>query len=180
MILPKTGKEARAIGAQRYFTGAPCKRGHVSERYSNYGHCVQCDNERVKPKEQRAKAIKSYYESNKDKCMAATKKWKKSVGIGYEYTKKYRAKNPFTMHFFNAKRYAAKLQRTPSWLNAGHWLEIECVYKYCSALRQIGLKYEVDHIVPLQGQLVSGLHAPWNLQLLTQSENASKGNRVWQ
>ncbi len=178
MMLPKTGKEARAIGALRYFTGVACKRGHFSERYSDGGHCVQCDKERVKPKEQRATATKNYYERHKEKCMTATKAWKAKSGMAYEYTKRARKKNPGLTQFANAKRHAAKMKRTPGWLNSGHWFEIECVYKYCSALRGIGLKYEVDHIIPLQGKSVSGLHAPWNLQILTESENASKGNRL--
>jgi hypothetical protein len=178
-MLPKTGKEARAMGVPRYFTGVACKRDHLSERYSNGGQCVLCDNKRIKPKDQRKKSIKFYYENNKEKCALANQKWIKSSGMAYEYTKRSRAKNPAAMHFFNSKRHAAKLQRTPSWLNSGHWFEIECVYKYCSALRRVGLNYEVDHIVPLQGKLVSGLHAPWNFQLLTESENASKGNQVW-
>jgi hypothetical protein len=76
------------------------------------------------------------------------------------------------------KRKIAKLQRTPFWLNAGQEFEMECIYKYCAALRSMGFDYEVDHIVPLQGKTVSGLHAPWNLQILTASENASKGNRI--
>ena len=75
-------------------------------------------------------------------------------------------------------RKANKLQRTPSWLNAGHWLEIECIYKYCSSLRRIGLNYEVDHIVPLQSKVVSGMHVPWNLQVITGAENSAKGNRI--
>jgi hypothetical protein len=75
------------------------------------------------------------------------------------------------------KRKVAKLQRTPFWLNDGQLFEMECIYKYCAALRLIGFDYEVDHIVPLQGRSVSGLHAPWNMQILTASENASKGNR---
>jgi 5-methylcytosine-specific restriction endonuclease McrA len=76
------------------------------------------------------------------------------------------------------KRKVAKLQRTPFWLNAGQEFEMECIYKYCASLRSMGFDYEVDHIVPLQGKIVSGLHAPWNLQILTASENASKGNRI--
>lgn len=177
MMLPKTGKEARQLGLPRYFTGVECKRGHLSERYSNGGQCVACDNLREKPEEQRKKATKKYYESNKEKCMSATNKWRKNSGMGYEYTKRSRIKNPGVMQFANAKRHAAKMKRTPSWLNAGHWLEMESVYKYCSALRSIGLDYEVDHVVPMQGQSVSGLHVPWNLQLMTASENSAKGNR---
>jgi 5-methylcytosine-specific restriction endonuclease McrA len=38
-------------------------------------------------------------------------------------------------------------------------------------------KLEVDHIVPLQGAAVSGFHAPWNMQLLTERENIQKGNK---
>ena len=179
-MTPKTGKEARALGIPRYFTGLVCKRGHLSERYSRTGHCVECDNQRIRPEGQRQKASKRYYETNKEKCANASKAWKTKSGMAYEYTKRSRAKNPSLMQFLNAKRHAAKMKRTPAWLNAGHLFEMESVYKYCSALRNVGLDYEVDHIVPMQGQLVSGLHAPWNLQILTGKENSSKGNRIWQ
>jgi hypothetical protein len=179
MMLPITAKEAKELGVPRFFTGRPCKRGHVAERYTNSGHCIACDNERVRPVGQRQKITKKYYEAHKQKCHAAVDKWKKKVGLSYEYTKRSRAKNPLLMHFANAKRHAAKMQRTPAWLNPAQWFEIECVYRYCAALRKIGLDYEVDHVVPLQGNDVSGLHVPWNLQVLTASENASKGNRTW-
>jgi 5-methylcytosine-specific restriction endonuclease McrA len=54
---------------------------------------------------------------------------------------------------------------------------MESVYNYCAALRNVGLDYHVDHIVPLRGDNVSGLHVPWNLQVITGAENMSKGNR---
>ena len=40
--LPRTRAEARALGLPRYFTGKPCKRGHVAERYVSVSQCVEC------------------------------------------------------------------------------------------------------------------------------------------
>jgi len=70
----------------------------------------------------------------------------------------------------------AKADRMPNWLNSGELFEMECVYNYCSALRKVGFDYHVDHAVPLRGSSVSGLHVPWNLQVLPGRENMSKGN----
>jgi 5-methylcytosine-specific restriction endonuclease McrA len=176
-MLPKTGKEARQQGLPRYFTGLLCKRGHLSERYAVDGHCVECDNKRERQESQRKATTKRYYERNKEKCMAATNRWKKSSGMAYEYTKRSRAKNPALIYFSNAKRHASKIKRTPKWLSAVDWFEIQSIYKYCSALRSIGLDYHVDHIVPLQGEIVSGFHVPWNLQVIHAEQNLAKGNK---
>ena len=71
--------------------------------------------------------------------------------------------------FYENKRRASKLHRTPSWAN----MEI---IKLIYDERPSG--YPVDHIYPLQGDTVSGLHVENNLQYLTKSENSSKGNRL--
>jgi hypothetical protein len=65
------------------------------------------------------------------------------------------------------KRDLAKLQRVPLWANDA---AIKEIYVDCPPGMQ------VDHIIPLQGELVSGLHCEANLQYLTAAENASKGN----
>ena len=56
------------------------------------------------------------------------------------------------------------------------WLKIDDVLPFYAAAAKFGLT--VDHIVPLNGKTVSGLHVPWNLQLLTRAENTRKGNRL--
>jgi len=89
----------------------------------------------------------------------------------------YSRKNRAVINAAVARRKAAKLLRTPAWLDAVDLAEIEFTYMWCSALRECGLDYHVDHIVPLQGETVSGLHVPWNLQILTAKENVSKRNR---
>lgn len=78
----------------------------------------------------------------------------------------------------SAKRRASKLKATPQWLDSKQLHEMKLLYLFVAERRRItGLDLEVDHIVPLQGETVCGLHVPWNLQVLTASENASKGNR---
>lgn len=63
---------------------------------------------------------------------------------------------------------ALKLDRTPSWSQS---TKIKEFYDKCPE------GYHVDHIVPLQGKLVSGLHVIENLQYLTAKENLSKQNK---
>ena len=78
----------------------------------------------------------------------------------------------------NAVHRASKLQRTPPWLNAEHRADIRRIYRAAADLTATtGECYHVDHIVPLRGERVSGLHVPWNLQVLIASENLAKSNK---
>lgn len=95
-----------------------------------------------------------------------------------EYNKLYALKYPEKRAFNEAKRRAYKFQATPKWLNTSHYNEIEEIYSLCTELSWLsegGL--EVDHIVPLKGKHVSGLHVPWNLQIIPAIENRRKSNR---
>jgi 5-methylcytosine-specific restriction endonuclease McrA len=70
-----------------------------------------------------------------------------------------------------------KDQRMPAWLNEDQIDQIRCIYRIAAiTTKVIGRQFEVDHIVPLSGKRVSGMHVPWNLQILTEKNNVRKGN----
>lgn len=92
----------------------------------------------------------------------------------------YKKNNRGIYNSAEAKRHAAKLERTPKWLTEEHLLQIEEFYVLAKELQWLSDPtdpLQVDHIVPLQGDDVSGLHVPWNLQILPRSLNCSKGNK---
>jgi hypothetical protein len=76
-------------------------------------------------------------------------------------------------------RKHAKKQRTPPWLTREQKKEMQFMYLFAQSIKGLhGLSYHVDHIHPLQGENFSGLHVPWNLQILSASENCSKRNSL--
>jgi hypothetical protein len=79
------------------------------------------------------------------------------------------------VRFHEANRRAAQLQRTPP------WADMEAIRAVYARAREIsvatGVEHHVDHEIPLQGRLVSGLHVPNNLQVITGLENIKKRNR---
>jgi len=92
-----------------------------------------------------------------------------------EYAKEYRKNNPGKVNAKTAKRRAALLQRTPPGLTVEHWKQIESFYVEAARLtKETGIPHEVDHIEPLQGKEVSGLHVPWNLRVIPKSTNRRK------
>jgi len=187
-----TRQEAKAAGLIRYFTGKPCSAaGHVDERYTRNGECFGCSKLKSndwnkKNPEKKKQYRKEYFQKNAQREYDMRKKWMDAHPEKAEELKVRKnkatvvwAKNNSEKHNASqAKRRASKIQRTPPWLNPAHFFEIECIYKYCAALRSSNLDYHVDHIFPLQGDSVSGLHVPWNLQVIPAFENLSKNNRV--
>lgn len=146
-----------------------CKRNHKYEE-SIENTCRECSkiNERKyyeRNKELVKKRAKIYALNNKEKNKESKKKW--------------RLNNKGRMNFLLAKSRAAKLQRTPKWLNKFQLTQISIIYLFARTLTEAtGTKYAVDHIIPLRGKNMSGLHVPWNLQLMSKSENSRKSNKI--
>jgi len=90
----------------------------------------------------------------------------------------YKQNNVGKVNADTAKRRTAKMQRTPAWLTPDDLWMIEQAYEI-AALRTkvLGVQFHVDHVLPLQGQYVSGLHVPTNLQVIPWRDNVAKANK---
>lgn len=113
--------------------------------------------------------------SRYDSLQTACKDCKKDLNKTYKA--KNRDKLRANKNARKAKRRAKKLERTPSWLSKSQKEETKLLYRRAS-FKCWKAEMQVDHIVPLQGKTVSGLHVPWNLQLLTKEENLRKFNKL--
>lgn len=186
-----TRSEAKKQGITRYYTGKPCLHGHVSERATRNGECLGCAQVRLSSwreanPEKRAEHRRKHKQLHRDIENQQHKSWlnadpqrKEKYRIQKnEATKNWRKSNPEKGQK-NVQNYRArKIERMPKWLNDGHLFEMESIYKYCSALNSIGLNYHVDHIIPMRGETVSGMHVPWNLQVIPAIDNIRKNNRL--
>jgi ribosomal protein L17 len=98
---------------------------------------------------------REYHEEHKELLNARVVDWRRS--------------NKGAVNHYKAKRRALHRNATPSWANIE---EIKHVYATARALGMV-----VDHIIPLRGKTVSGLHVENNLQIISRIENARKYNK---
>lgn len=133
---------------------------------------------------------RAYYCKNKDKFIAYKRKHQEN---NKQYAKQYYLKNKEAIKLqikHNKKQNPARINasnklikfkksyRTPKWLSKAQIKEILNIYGLAAAMSQeTGKKHHVDHIVPLNGKNVSGLHVPWNLQILEAFKNLEKSNK---
>jgi 5-methylcytosine-specific restriction endonuclease McrA len=96
-----------------------------------------------------------------------------------EYRRQRIARKPGLEAAHAAKRRAALAMATPVWLTKDHVRQIELIYAERDRVtKETGVDHHVDHIIPLRGKGVTGLHVPWNLQVIPAIQNVKKGNRV--
>ena len=190
MEYPKTRKEAKEQGAKYYYTGEPCKHGHIALRKTK-GSCVECLKiEWEKGNETRSeyfkaynesdagkKAKKDYYERNKEAVIARSNA--RPLEERRNHREKYKKQNPDLYKALVSVRKRRHKNATPPWVTTEQKLAIRKLYLQAMELTRItGERYVVDHIIPLINSDVCGLHVPWNLRVITQEENLKKSNKL--
>lgn len=121
-----------------------------------------------------------YYKNNKEKVDDFNRRWAQNNPEKIREMSK-RSQRKRSLKGLNAanlaRRRSRKSNATPSWLSKEDYDGMASVYKLAKKFGDLfGLCYHVDHIVPLNGENVCGLHVPWNLQVLESSLNLSKSN----
>lgn len=170
---------------------------HAEWRRNNPGKAAAyCAKWREKFPEKNAASQANWYQRNRGKKLAADKarrlanlaEFLRRERESYRRHKPARAKrlqawaarNPERIVLYAALRRAALLNRTPGWLTDADFEQMRGMYAFAALLsRETGQPHHVDHELPLRGRLVSGLHVPANLRVITASENLSKSN-LWE
>jgi hypothetical protein len=153
-----------------------CPKGHdtfIVGRTSQ-GRCKQCHREHqiswaAANPEYVVSYDQHYYEENKEAILEKQKqRYEKNKKEILERLKKYRENHPEFIALIRLKNKENRALRIPKWADLDKINEFE---------RNKPDGMTTDHYIPLQGDLVSGLHVSWNLQYLTVSENTSKNNK---
>jgi hypothetical protein len=156
--------EAISLGLSHYNTGNPCKHGHIASRRVKDRVCMECDLTAKKARNVDLEAKREEYYKHRAKRLSQKRL--------------YRQANKGKINALNAKRKQHIKQRTPIWVTAEElWLVKEAYELAEKRTNMFGFKWHVDHIIPLQGKNVSGLHVIGNLQVITAVENIRKKNK---
>lgn len=148
--LDEYNKYKKSKDGLNYWCRACCNAEKKAYRESNKGSVSE--------------ANRVYYEKNRVHIRAKHKEWKEN--------------NPSLRASHKASYRASKLSASPSWLTEYHWHCIEAMYSIAKRLEELTQEvWHVDHIVPLQGRNVCGLHVPWNLRVVEASVNLTKSNK---
>lgn len=173
--------EAKAAGSTRYFTGQACPRGHVALRITRSGGCAECDKaynsawKKRNPKKH-ARINREWRAANLDAVRASERACaaRQPIEAKRKRSRQFAARHPERVYANTARQRAKRFSRVPAWAEHD---KIRTVYRQAAKLSSTGSQHHVDHVFPLQGKLVSGLHVHTNLRVLPGALNVRKANK---
>ena len=181
-------RDAQRLGLKRFFTGEPCSRGHIAQRQTSSGSCLVCHKDRMRTKgaAKAREAVREWRRRNPDfykrlyaasegeraRSRAKRKSAEQSRRDTAKWRERHPARNAEVIRDSNAVRRAC----VPPWADRE---AIKAIYQECRRItRETGIEHHVDHIIPVRGRRVCGLHVPENLRIITARENLRKSNRL--
>lgn len=185
-LVPTTKADALYVGAKYYFTFVSCQRGHFVGRYASSRNCVICARDLTHSKyllnpEADNKRVTEWRKRNLARSRASWQLWvsknlERKRATSRLYNKRWKDKLRPYQALVCTLRQKRMRNRTPQWVDLDEMLSF---YKEANRLtKDTGILHHVDHILPLVGKNFSGLNVPWNLQVITASENVQKYNKI--
>lgn len=187
VMLPESKKVAIDRGSTHFFTGKPCKRGHVAPRKTTGHQCVCCERDFWVEYRKRPEVRKRLHQHwQRPEVRQAAKDYNRRPEIRKrtrqrerEYNQEYGQRPGVRIRHreYQQRREAGKIKATPRWLTQDQLEQMRATYAEAQRLTDVtGIPHHVDHIIPLTHPDVQGLHVPWNLQVLPYDENIRKNN----
>jgi hypothetical protein len=184
-VKPKNAKEAKELGLKTYFTGVMCKRGGVAERRLN-GDCLcqKCldasrDIKAGWARENRTKT-KEWIANNLEKNRSYKTKWlERNREAQSKRIIDWKKRNKDKVLESTRKYQAGKRNAVPSWYGEIDQFVMQEASSLCD-LRKVftGIKWHIDHAIPLSSKTACGLHVASNLQVIPSSLNVRKINKM--
>ena len=167
-------EQAKLLGLNRYFTGKKCKNDNIAERKMNSQCCCnECIN-------QYNSYMREWNAKNRDLYMAIRKRgYAKNKEITLKRNSDWKKKNNNKINEINANRKALQNSSIPSWYGEFDDLIISEAYDLAKIREKAtGIRWEIDHMIPLKAKEACGLHCGANIQVIPKKLNASKRNKM--
>ena len=162
------------------------KNSRTKDGFQN--HCKPCKLDYQRSNPNRKVVMAKYREANKELCNARSvasqqkrrdyynakmREWSAANRDHLLERRRQWYRQNAALDIERVRRRAGRIRSAEDWMTAAERAEVQGLYDFCALFKG----FEVDHIIPLNGEAVSGLHVPWNLQVLPIAANRSKGNK---
>lgn len=136
--------------------------------------CRDCHKEYVKAKYHKLAESEDYRAAERERVHTFHKNHPEKIKT---WNRRYAKENAPKVNAKSKRYVLARELRTPAWLTVDDFWLIEQAYELAATrTRVFGFPWHVDHVIPLHGKVVSGLHVPHNLQVIPAFTNRSKSN----